>query len=99
MPNPKLGTVTFEIANAVKEAKGGRIEFKVEKAGIIHACVGRKAFTAEQLNANIMALIETVIKLRPSTVKGTYLKSINISTTMGPGIKVDPVEVQGLFAK
>lgn len=96
MPNPKLGTVTFDIANAVKEAKGGRIEFKVEKAGIIHACVGRKSFTDEQLVANITTVIDNLQKLRPASVKGTYVKSVGVSTSMGPGVKLD---VNDLLAK
>jgi len=96
MPNPKLGTVTFEVTNAVKEAKGGRIEFKVEKARIIHACVGRKGFTDEQLKENVMTLVDTLLKLRPASVKGTYVKSLGLSTTMGPGVKLD---VNDLMAK
>jgi len=97
MPNPKLGTVTFDVANAVKEAKGGRIEFKVEKAGIVHSVVGRKSFTDEQLKENAMTLVETIIKLRPSTVKGTYIKSVGLSTTMGVGVKVDVNELVARF--
>lgn len=97
MPNPKLGTVTFDLTNAVKEAKGGRIEFKVEKAGIIHACVGRKGFTVEQLKENVIALIGTINKLRPASVKGTYMRSLGISTTMGPGVKVDVNELLARF--
>lgn len=97
MPNPKLGTVTFDVASAVKEAKGGRIEFKVEKAGIVHAMVGKKSFTAEQLAANVLTLIETIVKLRPPTVKGSYIKSIGVSTTMGPGARVDLNELLARF--
>ena len=93
MPNPKLGTVTFDVATAVREGKGGRIEFKVEKAGIVHACVGRKSFDEEKLKQNIMALYETLTRLRPPSVKGTYVRSIGISTTMGPGVKVDVNEM------
>ena len=93
MPNPKLGTVTFDVSKAVNEAKGGRIEFKVEKAGIIHACVGRKSFESSQLCENISALMDTVLKLRPASVKGAYLRSLGISTTMGPGVKVDVNEL------
>lgn len=97
MPNPKLGTVTFDVTNAVKEAKGGRIEFKVEKAGIVHACVGRKSFTTEQLKENVIALVDTVVKLRPSSVKGTYVRGIGISATMGAGVKVDTNELLARF--
>jgi len=97
MPNPKLGTVTFDVGNAVKEAKGGRIEFKVEKAGIIHACVGRRNFTIEQLIENLTALVETIVKLRPASVKGTYVRGISISTTMGPGVKIDVAELLARF--
>lgn len=97
MPNPKLGTVTFDVENAVKEAKGGRIEFKVEKAGIIHACVGRRSFSIEQLQENVVALIETVVKLRPASVKGTYLHTVGISSTMGAGVKVEVNELMARF--
>ncbi len=97
MPNPKLGTVTFDVANAVKEAKGGRIEFKVEKAGIVHACVGRKSFSDEQLKENVTALIDTIVKLRPASVKGTYLNSVGISSTMGAGVKVEVNELLARF--
>jgi len=97
MPNPKLGTVTFDVANAVTEAKGGRIEFKVEKAGIIHACVGRKSFSEEQLRENIMSLVDTVLKLRPPSVKGAYIRSLGLSTTMGAGVKVDVNDLLASF--
>ena len=97
MPNPKLGTVTFDIENAVKEAKGGRIEFKVEKAGIVHACVGRKSFSNEQLKENFVALVDTIVKLRPASVKGTYLNTVGISSTMGAGVKVEVNELLALF--
>ncbi len=90
MPNPKLGTVTFDVANAIKEAKAGRIEFKVEKAGIIHATLGRKSFEAGQIKENIVTLLETLLKLKPPAAKGTYIKSITVSTTMSPGIRLDP---------
>jgi len=91
MPNPKVGTVTFDVDRAVKESKGGKIEFRVDKNGIIHSLIGRRSFTVEQLRDNANALIETLLRLRPSTAKGTYVKKITVSTTMGPGIKVDPV--------
>jgi large subunit ribosomal protein L1 len=94
MPSAKTNTVTFDVAGAVKEIKAGRIEFRVDKAGIIHNGVGRASFTAEQLTDNIKTLLRAVIKARPSAVKGTYLKSIAISSTMGAGIKIDAVGVQ-----
>jgi len=91
MPNAKTGTVTFDVARAVNELKAGKIDFKVEKAGILHAPVGKVSFGSEKLIENIRAFIDTVIKLKPSASKGTYLKSITISTTMGPGFKIDPI--------
>lgn len=99
MPNPKLGTVTFDVENAVKEAKAGRIEFKVEKAGIVHACVGRKSFTDEQLLENVGALSEAILKLRPASVKGTYIRSLGVSTSMGPGVKIDANDLTASFGK
>jgi large subunit ribosomal protein L1 len=90
MPNPKVGTVTFDIAKTVKEVKGGRVEFRVEKAGIVHARIGKKSFSDEQLRENVLALVETLVKLKPSTAKGVYVRSVCISTTMGVGVKVDP---------
>jgi large subunit ribosomal protein L1 len=94
MPNPKVGTVTQDVAQAVREAKAGKIEFRVEKAGIVHASVGKKSFTAEQIRTNLMALVETLLKLKPASAKGTYLKAVTISTTMGPGVKLDPAALQ-----
>jgi large subunit ribosomal protein L1 len=99
MPNPKLGTVTFDVAQAVREAKGGRIEFKVEKAGIVHTVIGRKSFEARQLKENFLMLTETLWKLKPSGAKGTYMRSITLSATMSPGIRVDPNEVAVTAAK
>ena len=90
MPNAKTGTVTFEVAKAIREIKAGKIEFRVEKNGIVHAPVGRVSFGSEKLIPNIVSLFEILLRLKPSSAKGTYLKSITISTTMGPGIKVDP---------
>ena len=90
MPNPKVGTVTFNISDAVSDLKRGKIEFKVDKAGIIHATTGKKSFTAEKLRENVTALVDALVKLKPSTSKGVYLRGIVLSTTMGPGIKVDP---------
>jgi len=93
MPNPKSGTVTNDVAKAVKEVKAGKIEFRVDKAGILHASVGKANFEAKQLADNIHAFLATVVRLRPSTAKGTYIKSINISSTMGPGVAVDRTQV------
>jgi large subunit ribosomal protein L1 len=89
MPNPKVGTVTFDIANAVRDAKGGKIEYRVEKAGIVHARVGKASFSAQALTDNARALIDALVRAKPSTAKGTYMRSITLSTTMGPGIKID----------
>ncbi len=94
MPNPKVGTVTFEVANAVKELKAGKVEFRVEKAGIVHSPVGKVSFGAEKLRENIMALLETIIKLKPAASKGTYIKSIALSSTMGAGVKIDPLDIK-----
>ncbi|MFZ5469276.1 MAG: 50S ribosomal protein L1 [Myxococcota bacterium] len=93
MPNPKVGTVTMDVAKAIKDAKGGKIEFRVEKAGILHAPVGKASFTAEKLTENFNTLVDLVMKLKPATAKGVYLKGIAVSTTMGPGIKIDTTEV------
>jgi len=89
MPNPKVGTVTFEIAKAVREMKAGRVEFRVDKAGIIHAPVGRISFEAGKLSENIQALVDQLMRLKPSTAKGVYVKGMTLSSTMGPGIKID----------
>jgi large subunit ribosomal protein L1 len=94
MPNPKVGTVTADVKKAVAEAKAGKIEFRVEKAGIVHAPVGKKSFDANKIADNVRALIEALLKAKPSTAKGTYLKSITLSSTMGPGIKIDPASFQ-----
>ena len=93
MPNPKLGTVTMDVAGAVKAAKGGQIEYRVEKAGIIHSGIGKASFPAEDLRANFDALVDAVIKAKPSGAKGKYLKKVAVSSSMGPGIKVDPAEI------
>ncbi|MCG3174462.1 MAG: 50S ribosomal protein L1 [Myxococcota bacterium] len=93
MPNPKVGTVTMDLARVIKELKAGRVEFRVEKAGIIHASIGKASFEPQKLLDNARALMEQIIKLRPSTVKGSYVKSISVSTTMGPGIRVDVAEM------
>jgi large subunit ribosomal protein L1 len=89
MPNPKVGTVTFDIKNAVTEAKGGKIEYRVEKAGIVHARVGKVSFAEGALAENARALINALVRAKPSTAKGTYVRSITISSTMGPGVKID----------
>jgi large subunit ribosomal protein L1 len=90
MPNPKVGTVTPDVAEAVKAAKGGSIEFRVEKAGIVQAGVGKASFTADQIVGNVRALIDAVQKAKPAGAKGTYIKKIAISSTMGPGVKIEP---------
>jgi large subunit ribosomal protein L1 len=96
MPNAKLGTVTFDIGKAVKEVKAGKIDFKVEKAGIVHVPMGKISFGAEKLLENITAFIETILKLKPPASKGTYFRSIAISSSMGPGVKIDPAFVKDL---
>jgi large subunit ribosomal protein L1 len=96
MPNPKVGTVTFDVAKAVNELKAGKVEFRVEKAGIVHTPVGKVSFGANKLLENITAVVEAIVKLKPASSKGTYLKSISISTTMGPGIKIDPLDVRSV---
>jgi len=93
MPNPKVGTVTFDLARAIKESKSGKVEFRVEKAGIIHAPVGKVSFPAETLKANVLALVEALQKAKPSAAKGTYMKKISVSSTMGPGVPLDLAEV------
>lgn len=94
MPNPKVGTVTMNVAKAVQELKAGRIEFRTEKTGIIHAPMGKVSFGAEKLAQNATTLLETLWRLKPSTAKGKYFKSITISSTMGPGVRLDTNEVQ-----
>jgi len=93
MPNPKLGTVTMDVAGAVKAAKGGQVEYRVEKAGIIHSGIGKASFPAEDLRANFDALVDAVIKAKPTGAKGKYLKKVAVSSSMGPGIKVDVAEI------
>jgi large subunit ribosomal protein L1 len=99
MPNAKLGTVTFDVGRAVKEIKAGKIDFKVEKAGIVHAPVGKVSFGAERLLENIAAFMDVIMRLKPASSKGTYLRSIAISTTMGPGIKIDPAFVKDIMSQ
>jgi large subunit ribosomal protein L1 len=92
MPNPKVGTVTFDVASAVRDAKGGKIEYRVEKAGIVHARIGKVSFSEQALTDNTKALIGALVRQKPSTAKGSYLRSITVSSTMGPGIKIDPAQ-------
>jgi large subunit ribosomal protein L1 len=89
MPNPKVGTVTADVAKAVRELKAGRVEYRVEKAGIVHARIGKASFGAEKLKENARTMVETLLRAKPASAKGTYLKSVTLSTTMGPGIRVD----------
>jgi len=98
MPNAKLGTVTFDVAKVVKEIKAGKLDFKVEKTGIVHAPMGKVSFGPDKLLENITAFMDTVIRLKPATSKGTYIRGIAISTTMGPGIKVDPLSLKTMVA-
>ena len=94
MPNPKSGTVTMDVAKAVKEVKAGKIDFKVDKAGIVHASIGKVSFPSDKLYENAKEFVQTIIKLKPSAAKGTYIKSIFVSSTMSKGIKVDPKSVE-----
>jgi large subunit ribosomal protein L1 len=96
MPNAKTGTVTFDVAKAVQELKAGKIDFRVEKAGIVHAPMGKVSFGVEKIIQNVTAFLETIMRLKPSSSKGTYLKAIAISTTMGPGFKIDTALVKDL---
>ena len=93
MPNPKTGTVTMDVAKAVKDVKGGKIDFKVDKTGIVHAAVGKSSFDADKIAGNAQELLSTIIKLKPNTAKGTYIKSIYMSSTMSPGIEIDAKSV------
>lgn len=97
MPNPKTGTVTFEVAKAVREFKGGKIEFRVEKAGIIHVPFGKASFGVPQLTENAMAILEALLRAKPASSKGRYVKGVSISSTMGPGVQVDANAVQALI--
>jgi large subunit ribosomal protein L1 len=95
MPNPKVGTVTMDVKTAVNDAKGGAVEFRVEKAGIIHAGIGKASFGAEALADNIKALTDAVVRAKPAGAKGTYLQKVAVSSTMGPGVRVDPASITG----
>jgi len=99
MPNPKLGTVTFDVGRAVREAKAGKVEFRVDKAGNIHVPVGKRSFNVENLTANAMALIEAIVRAKPAAAKGTYLRTLTVSSTMSPGVKIDAQGVANLFKK
>jgi large subunit ribosomal protein L1 len=99
MPNPKVGTVTFDVARAVREVKAGKVEFKVDKAGNVHVPVGRKSFSPEQLVANAQAVLEALMRAKPPAAKGQYLRSITVSTTMGPGVPVDVQRVASFYSK
>ncbi len=98
MPNPKTGTVTFEISRAIQEVRQGRVEFKVEKAGILQVPVGKVSFEAKALSENALAVLETIVKAKPSSSKGVYLKKISLSSTMGPSVSIDSGEVAGMFS-
>jgi large subunit ribosomal protein L1 len=99
MPNPKLGTVTFDIGRAVREAKAGKVEFRVDKAGNVHVPVGKRSFSTEQISANALALLEAIVRAKPAAAKAQYHRSITVSSTMSPGIKVDVQRVASLFKK
>jgi len=98
MPNAKLGTVTFDLQKVVKEIKAGKVDFRVEKTGIVHAPMGKVSFGQEKLIQNIAAFLDTIMRLKPTAAKGTYLRGIAISTTMGPGIQIDPLLVKSILA-
>jgi len=95
MPNPKVGTVTFDVKTAVSEAKAGKVEYRVEKAGIVHARIGKVSFNENALFTNADALIQALIRAKPATAKGIYLRSITLSSTMGPGVRIDPLHFGG----
>jgi large subunit ribosomal protein L1 len=97
MPNPKLGTVTFDVRKAVSDLKAGKVEFRVDKAGCIHVPVGKVSFGSDRLKDNFMALMDAIVKAKPSSSKGTYLKSLFLSTTMGPSVKLNDAEIRGVF--
>jgi large subunit ribosomal protein L1 len=94
MPNPRTGTVTMDVTKAVEEAKAGKVEFRVEKAGIVHCPVGKKSFDVDKVCDNVRALMLAIIKAKPSGAKGAYVRSVTLSTTMGPGVRVDPPSIE-----
>jgi len=94
MPNPKTGTVTFDVAKAIKEIRAGKVEYRVEKAGIVQVPVGKSSFDENKLIENAKAVLESILKAKPSSSKGKYLRSATVSTTMGPGIKIDPAQIE-----
>ncbi len=98
MPNTKSGTVTFDLAKAIQEVKAGKIEFRVDKGGVVHAPLGKVSFGPDKIRENLETLMEALVRLKPPTSKGTYIKGITISTTMGPGVKLDPAEVRNIAA-
>jgi len=95
MPNPKLGTVTMDVAKAVNDAKSGQVEFRVEKAGIVHAGIGKASFSETDLQENFRAFVDAIVKAKPSGAKGKFVKKLSVSSTMGPGVKVDLAEIAG----
>ena len=95
MPNPKTGTVTNDIAKAVQDIKGGKVEYKTDRTGNVHMIIGKKSFTEQQLLENYLAVVEEIIRARPSSAKGKYVKSLTVSTTMGPGVPIDPNRIKG----
>ena len=97
MPNPKVGTVTFDVGKAVKELKTGKVEFRTEKTGIVHTIIGKRSFGKEKLRENFLTLLDTLIRMKPASSKGAYLRGIALSTTMSPGIKLDPIQVRNLL--
>jgi len=97
MPNAKLGTVTFDVERVVNEIKKGKVDFRVDKAGVVHAVMGKGSFGVEKLSENILAFVDKLIQLKPSTSKGIYIRAISVSSTMGPGFKIDPLQVRSLI--
>ena len=94
MPNPKVGTVTFDVTKAISDVKAGKVEFRVERAGIVHAPVGKRSFESDKLQDNAKALLEALLRAKPASAKGTYLRSITLSSTMGPGVRIDPASIE-----
>jgi large subunit ribosomal protein L1 len=96
MPNPKVGTVTFDVSKAVKEAKAGKVDFKNDKEGILHVSIGKVSFNGQALKENILTLVDSVMRMKPSSSKGVYIKGITLSSTMGPGVKIDSSVAKGI---